>query len=198
MKQKNLLDIKMQGFKRRIANDLSNLNSINDNIIDNDNSDNINSNHKINKSIHEDFTFEENENNNASISENIDPDIDYVINEKTAEEKIKRLIEFNNEKKESKDPKKDNENNDNDKDKKNKIVLRKINKLTRTLSFKRILGNILRCRCYKIYQAQKIFKKAEEAFDNHKYVKSYVDKMREIECMKKFIFNQEEEKLFTN
>ena len=29
------------------------------------------------------------------------------------------------------------------------------------------------------------------------YIKNFIDKMREIECLKKYIFNQEEEKLFT-
>ena len=206
MKQKKLLDLKIQDINKRFSKDISNFDSINDNSNDSNNYPNNNSN--IKKNIQEDFIYEENNNNNASNSEDMDPDIDYINKYRTDKEKIKSLISNDNKKDKGKYYEKndkyiDNDNNtNNDIDnyitKSKKSIMKKRNKLTKSLGLRRILSNILRCRCNRIYLAQKIFEKAEETFDNHMYIKSYIDKMREIECLKKFIFNQEEEKLFTN
>lgn len=91
----------------------------------------------------------------------------------------------------------DSENNLNDKlnKKENK---KKKNKVTREFYFRRFIWNIITCNCRKLYQAGKIFKKAEMKFNDYLYIKTYVDKMREIEFLKKYVFNSDEERIFTH
>ena len=84
-------------------------------------------------------------------------------------------------------------------DLKNKLTLteKKKTKITRQLNCRKIIWNILTCNCQKLNQARKIFLKAEKKFNEHMYIKSYIDKMREVECLKQFIFTKEEEAIFT-
>jgi hypothetical protein len=78
-----------------------------------------------------------------------------------------------------------------------KLNKKKTVKITRQFNIRQFLKNIFTCNFRKILYARKIQFKAEKNFDNYMFIKTYIDKMREIECLKKYLFNSEEERIFT-